>query len=918
MVVVGAGGSSMETTPSKSKGSKSRDVSGPSTSTDTTDIPQDSTSSNSFVESVLQRAIAQVCTNVGWNSIGDLSLDILTEVTGQYIKSLGSNSTKYANQAGRSQVTLSDVILSFDSLHFNVNELREYLNAVEPHPIPFPVAKTPAKLRPSNRIPFSSSKCLPYTDDTVIGYAVTDSEDESEEEEDQDVGGGDGENLVDPITGQVVSKKPVKEKKRYPFKRSDYYEEWMPPFPRERQEEEGKEEEADLYMNKEMNQEESLAIDNELNGLKLSEIEPSRPLTSVYLSSSGQLIPVNGAVPILPDKSFPDFSDQESMSESDEDDESCRGGEGMGGLYSTEGIRQTGVVDKITIRTNTGVKDKKRKEKVTKVRQNKAVRGDKLNQLISRQGKNKDGGKIPTLSIKVSGLSSGTPTASPKLDLPPEVEERMDDTIDSVIASVMTTDQQTKRKPGRPKESKSQKEYSSKEFVDEEDSSSSDDNSNSNSKPTVMEPLFPPVLIPSTKGSPKKADTSVDSVIRGTMMSKSSPHSMSPDRRSDASTAKSPTRTKAAAKVYEKSTPTKMNETDAAEILMSFSSNPVESQPLTNTSPTQVDSSPFNLGKILERARQTSPSHFKDLIGSPNETHPFAPNPPPQQPVIKTLAMKKAVYQEKIAKSEEDEDEPIDSDEEVLRKMDKIARGDDEDEDEKRRSKKEKKKKKKESKDRDREKRKKDKKNKNRERDRESTPGSTEIKLNIKLSKPEKKLKEKEKESSSKSCLLFTETIKQSSSIDKSKSVKKSEPKKEKRPVGRPRKDSSSSAKGKAKTKQEDEEDVYEDEDGKVWICPSCSGPDDGSPMVGCDNCEEWYHWACVGIKKDPEEDSWFCPRCTEKQRKLEQAVKGGTKRKIEETKKSGSRKMKDEDASDSLDSDSDGNPKKKRKKKPG
>ena len=24
--------------------------------------------------------------------------------------------------------------------------------------------------------------------------------------------------------------------------------------------------------------------------------------------------------------------------------------------------------------------------------------------------------------------------------------------------------------------------------------------------------------------------------------------------------------------------------------------------------------------------------------------------------------------------------------------------------------------------------------------------------------------------------------------------------------------------------------------------------------MVGCDNCEEWYHWACVGIKKDPEE----------------------------------------------------------------
>lgn len=29
----------------------------------------------------------------------------------------------------------------------------------------------------------------------------------------------------------------------------------------------------------------------------------------------------------------------------------------------------------------------------------------------------------------------------------------------------------------------------------------------------------------------------------------------------------------------------------------------------------------------------------------------------------------------------------------------------------------------------------------------------------------------------------------------------------------------------------------------KVWICPSCKGPDDGRPMIGCDDCDAWYHW---------------------------------------------------------------------------
>lgn len=32
-------------------------------------------------------------------------------------------------------------------------------------------------------------------------------------------------------------------------------------------------------------------------------------------------------------------------------------------------------------------------------------------------------------------------------------------------------------------------------------------------------------------------------------------------------------------------------------------------------------------------------------------------------------------------------------------------------------------------------------------------------------------------------------------------------------------------------------------EGNEVWICPACGRQDDGSPMIGCDDCDAWYHW---------------------------------------------------------------------------
>lgn len=59
----------------------------------------------------------------------------------------------------------------------------------------------------------------------------------------------------------------------------------------------------------------------------------------------------------------------------------------------------------------------------------------------------------------------------------------------------------------------------------------------------------------------------------------------------------------------------------------------------------------------------------------------------------------------------------------------------------------------------------------------------------------------------------------------------------------------------------------YFDESGnRVWVCPSCGGQDDGSPMIRCDDCYAWYHWACVGIVSAPDENvDWFCSYCFSK-----------------------------------------------------
>jgi len=69
---------------------------------------------------------------------------------------------------------------------------------------------------------------------------------------------------------------------------------------------------------------------------------------------------------------------------------------------------------------------------------------------------------------------------------------------------------------------------------------------------------------------------------------------------------------------------------------------------------------------------------------------------------------------------------------------------------------------------------------------------------------------------------------------------------------------------------ESDDNDQYKphhggDDDEEV-LCPACGDVEDGTPMIACDQCDRWYHWACVGLNcKPPKGQEWMCTECSSK-----------------------------------------------------
>ena len=47
-----------------------------------------------------------------------------------------------------------------------------------------------------------------------------------------------------------------------------------------------------------------------------------------------------------------------------------------------------------------------------------------------------------------------------------------------------------------------------------------------------------------------------------------------------------------------------------------------------------------------------------------------------------------------------------------------------------------------------------------------------------------------------------------------------------------------------------------------IFICPRCKKTDDGTQMVQCESCFNWYHGSCVSTSNYDEQENWYCDLC--------------------------------------------------------
>lgn len=100
-----------------------------------------------FAKAAMQVVVAQVCKELGFQSLTEGACETLAELTQKYIEELGHISHGYAEQAARTEANFSDVRLALKDVNANLDDLRNFALLTEDMPfakdIPeFPVKKT--------------------------------------------------------------------------------------------------------------------------------------------------------------------------------------------------------------------------------------------------------------------------------------------------------------------------------------------------------------------------------------------------------------------------------------------------------------------------------------------------------------------------------------------------------------------------------------------------------------------------------------------------------------------------------------------------------------------------------------------------------------------------------------------------------
>ena len=69
----------------------------------------------------------------------------------------------------------------------------------------------------------------------------------------------------------------------------------------------------------------------------------------------------------------------------------------------------------------------------------------------------------------------------------------------------------------------------------------------------------------------------------------------------------------------------------------------------------------------------------------------------------------------------------------------------------------------------------------------------------------------------------------------------------------------------KQQTEDQEPRGRASEEDDDNAVCPICDADYESTkvrPWIQCDRCFHWFHFACVGLDTEPNENKWYCAPC--------------------------------------------------------
>jgi len=93
-----------------------------------------------FIKQAMTITVAQICDNIGWHSVTDSSMKILTDILHHYIIDLSVTSKKYAEHSYGDVPNIEDIEKAFHQKSISLIELRRYIKSTGsvkfPHSLP--------------------------------------------------------------------------------------------------------------------------------------------------------------------------------------------------------------------------------------------------------------------------------------------------------------------------------------------------------------------------------------------------------------------------------------------------------------------------------------------------------------------------------------------------------------------------------------------------------------------------------------------------------------------------------------------------------------------------------------------------------------------------------------------------------------